>query len=133
MYRITQEFPRRTRIFGYRPFTSYGAIFHSLHLIVVLPHWAPTTPKDKSSGLDCSAFARHYLRNRIRFLFLWLLRCFTSPGLASFQIICIIRWGYPIRTFTGQSLFAAHRSLTQLTTSFIAYWHQGIHDALFVA
>ena len=41
--------------------------------------------------------------------------------------------GYPIRKSTGQSVFAAHRSLTQLTTSFIAYWHQGIHDALFVA
>jgi len=41
--------------------------------------------------------------------------------------------GYPIRTFTGQSVFAAIRDLSQLTTSFIAYWHQGIHDALFVA
>ena len=32
-----------------------------------------------SGGLGCSAFARHYLRNRIHFLFLGLLRCFTSP------------------------------------------------------
>jgi hypothetical protein len=30
-------------------------------------------------------------------------------------------------------VFAAVRSLSQLTTSFIAYWHQGIHDVLFVA
>ena len=29
-------------------------------------------------GLDCSAFARHYSRNR--FLFLRVLRCFTSPS-----------------------------------------------------
>jgi hypothetical protein len=43
------------------------------------------------------------------------------------------RSGYPIRKSTGQSVFAALRSLSQLTTSFIAYWHQGIHDALFVA
>ena len=41
--------------------------------------------------------------------------------------------GYPIRKFTGQSVFAALRDLSQLATSFIAYWHQGIHDALFVA
>ena len=41
--------------------------------------------------------------------------------------------GYPIRKSTGQSVLAAVRSLSQLTTSFIAYWHQGIHDALFVA
>src|SRR6476661_5801835 len=30
-------------------------------------------------GLACSAFARHYSRNRGCFLFLWVLRCFTSP------------------------------------------------------
>ena len=41
--------------------------------------------------------------------------------------------GYPIRKSPGQSVFAALRSLSQLTTSFIAYWHQGIHDVLFVA
>ena len=43
------------------------------------------------------------------------------------------RPGYPIRKSTGQSVFAAIRSLSQLTTSFIAYWHQGIHHVLFVA
>ena len=31
-------------------------------------------------GLGCSAFVRHYLRNRFRFLFLRLLRCFNSAG-----------------------------------------------------
>ena len=34
-------------------------------------------------GLGYSAFARRYLRNRIRFLFLRLLRCFNSPGITS--------------------------------------------------
>ena len=33
------------------------------------------------SGLGYSAFARHYLRNHYCFLFLRLLRCFSSPGL----------------------------------------------------
>jgi hypothetical protein len=41
--------------------------------------------------------------------------------------------GYPIRTCTGQSVFAAHRALSQLVTSFIACWHQGIHHVPFVA
>jgi hypothetical protein len=41
--------------------------------------------------------------------------------------------GYPIRTCTGQSVFAAGRALSQLVTSFIAYWRQGIHHVLFVA
>ena len=31
-------------------------------------------------GLGCSAFARHYLRNHSCFLFLRVLRCFSSPG-----------------------------------------------------
>ena len=30
-------------------------------------------------GLACSGFARHYYRNHCCFLFLWVLRCFTSP------------------------------------------------------
>jgi hypothetical protein len=30
-------------------------------------------------GLASSAFARHYSRNHTCFLFLWVLRCFTSP------------------------------------------------------
>lgn len=41
--------------------------------------------------------------------------------------------GYPIRKCTGQSVFAAIRALSQLITSFFAYWHQGIHHVLFVA
>jgi hypothetical protein len=31
------------------------------------------------NGLAFSAFARHYSRNHGCFLFLWVLRCFTSP------------------------------------------------------
>src|SRR4029453_8399185 len=42
-------------------------------------------------GLGSSAFARRYLRNRIRFLFLWLLRCFTSPGLAHTELSLFTR------------------------------------------
>ena len=32
-------------------------------------------------GLGCSPFNRLYLGNRYCFLFLWVLRCFNSPGL----------------------------------------------------
>lgn len=41
----------------------------------------PTTPKSKLFGLGCFRFARHYSGNRICFLFLRVLRCFSSPGL----------------------------------------------------
>ena len=45
----------------------------------------------------------------------------------------LIQPGYPIRTFTDCSVFAAPRDLSQLITSFIACWHQGIHHVLLVA
>ena len=40
----------------------------------------PTTPPCKHDGLGCSAFARRYWRNHCCFLFLRVLRWFTSPG-----------------------------------------------------
>ena len=39
----------------------------------------------------------------------------------------LIQSGFPIRKSPGQSMFATHRGLSQLTTSFIAWYHQGIH------
>src|SRR6266436_496694 len=61
------------------------------------------------------------------------------PGLAAPPYV--FRWrdrglpsmGCPIRKSPGQSLFAAHRSLSQLTTSFIAGLRQGIHRTPLVA
>ena len=38
-----------------------------------------------------------------------------------------------IRKSTGRSLFAAHRSLSQLVTSFFGSWCQGIHLVLLLA
>ena len=38
------------------------------------------TPVCTHTGLGSSAFARRYWRNRVFFLFLRLLRCFSSPG-----------------------------------------------------
>ena len=45
------------------------------------PHisWS-VTPECTHSGLGSSNFARRYFRNRCFFLFLRLLRCFSSPG-----------------------------------------------------
>ena len=66
-------------------------------------------------GLASSAFARHYLRNHGCFLFLWVLRCFTSPR--SLQLPYIFRQrlpdmtpvfqGFPIRKSTDQSSFTS--------------------------
>ena len=42
------------------------------------PKCSPTTPPTEVCGLGSSAFARHYSRNT--YLFLGLMRCFSSPG-----------------------------------------------------
>ena len=65
------------------------------------------------TGLASSGFARHYYRNHYCFLFLWVLRCFTSPR--SLTPPYIFRrespgthapWrGFPIRTSSDHSSF----------------------------
>ena len=47
------------------------------------------------SGLGSSRFARRYLGNRCFFLFLRVLRCFSSPGIPSFRITTKCRWVSP--------------------------------------
>ena len=59
--------------------------------------------------------------------------CESGSMDSSQNVSILINTGYPIRKSTGQSVFAAIRSLSQLITSFFAYWHQGIHHVLFVA
>ena len=61
--------------------------------------------------MSLSAFARRYLRNHGCFLFLWLLRCFTSPGSLPYPMHSGMndhKWpGFPIQKSTDQSLFAS--------------------------
>ena len=76
-------------------------------------------------GLAYFPFARRYLENRCFFLFLRLLRCFSSAGFPPYGYVFTIRYmsiahvGCPIRKSAGRWLFAPHRSLSQLVTSFI--------------
>jgi hypothetical protein len=93
-------------------------------------------------GLASSAFARHYLRNHGCFLFLWVLRCFTSPR--SLLLPYVFRQRSPDITPVSfeVSLFGdpriearlpAPRGLSQVTTSFVGSWCQGIHRLPLVA
>ena len=98
-------------------------------------HCGPTTPISpfESIGLGSSDFARHYSRNHGCFLFLPVLRWFTSRGSLHDPMYsdrgsrCSQRLGFPIRTSPDRSLLATPRSFSQLITSFIAYLRQGIH------
>ena len=95
----------------------------------------PATPDSPcgSSGLGCSEFARHYYRNHGCFLFLGVLRWFTSPRSlhttmnSSHDSRCSHQLSFLIRRSPDHSLLAAPRSLSQLTTSFFAYLRLGIH------
>ncbi len=101
---------------------------------LLLPALQP--PLDRNPlGLGSCDFARHYFRNRGFFLFLQVLRWFTSLSSLISDYVFIrlypgfTRMGFPIRTSPGQSLLAALRGLSQLATSFIACFCQGIHHA----
>ena len=89
-----------------------------------------------TTGLASSTFARRYSQNLFWFLFLWVLRCFSSPRtpiLFNARCQSIALTGFPIRKSADQCLFTAPRSLSQLVTSFFGSWCQGIHLMLFIA
>jgi hypothetical protein len=58
---------------------------------------------------------------------------FQFPEFATYSYVFTVRLlGFPIRKSSDQSLLAAPRSLSQLSTSFIASDCLGIHHTLFV-
>ena len=125
--------------FVYMTLTFSGGLSHALRLrpnvtCAVLYPGCITTP-----GLASSAFARHYSRNLGWFLFLSLLRCFSSGGSPRMTIWFTIRYILllyvcsHIRISAALCLFAAPRSFSQLVTSFFGSWCQGIPLTLFLA
>ena len=67
-------------VFVYEAFTLSGGAFPCTLLLTDSIDYTVRTPGSKLPGLGSSAFARRYLRNHFCFLFLRLLRCFSSPG-----------------------------------------------------
>jgi hypothetical protein len=76
----------------------------------------PTTPKGKPFGLGSSRFARHYSGNRVFFLLLRVLRCFSSPGLPSLTLWIQVRipshYGWWVPPF-GNPRIAAYLQLPE--------------------
>ena len=101
------------------------------HHMVLLPRGRA---KSTRPGLGCSPVARHYWGNHCCFLFLRVLRCFSSPRWPRHRKC---RWqafslpGCPIRIPADQRSFAPTRGLSQLIASFVASVSQGIHRAPF--
>ena len=97
------------------------------------------TPDRTRSGLGSFPFARRYSGHRCFFLFLQVLRCFSSPGFPHMTMnsscgnTALPVLSFLIRTSMGQSLFAAHHGLSQLIASFFGVWCPGIHPVLLLA
>ena len=90
---------------------------------------AVRTPECTHSGLGSSGFARRYSRNRCFFLFLRLLRCFSSPGSPPYPMDSgmdtwsLSMWVPPFRYpwITGYLLLpTAFRSLSRLSSALSA-------------
>ena len=67
-------------LFAYRILTFSDWPSHVIRLNQNNTVFCPNPGSITTSGLASSAFARHYLRNLCWFLFLALLRCFSSGG-----------------------------------------------------
>ena len=127
------------RFFVYRTLTFFGWTSHSIPLNLYNTVFCPNPESITTLGLASSAFARHYLRNLGWFLFLALLRCFSSGGSPHIPMYSVyddktfLLPDCSIRKSADQSPLTAPRSLSQLVTSFFGSRCQGIPLALFVA
>ena len=92
-------------------------------------NYAVRTPACTHAGLGSSGFARRYSRNRVFFLFLWLLRCFSSPGslphvmdwrMDDRGLLCRVSPFRNLRFIEYLLLAAAYRSLSRLSSALSA-------------
>ena len=78
--RRTPDSARSLKNFAYGIVTLFDLPFKTVRLSFHVPRRGPYPGSISTPGLGCSDFARHYSRNRFCFLFLRVLRCFSSPG-----------------------------------------------------
>ena len=144
---------KRDNLFAYRTIAFSGHSFQSVRLkLSFVTLWlrrdgtglSPTTPHTQRSrawhvrGLGCSPFARRYWGNRGCFLFLRVLRWFTSPGSLPHPMDSdedhegLPRRVSPFGDLRIKACLTAPRSLSQLATSFVAFLHLGILRVLLV-
>jgi hypothetical protein len=127
VYGATQDTTRFVLAFDYGILTLYDYIFQCIclasasHIVVLQPH------RNKFLWFGLFRVRSPLLTESILFLFLRILRCFTSPRIAQIILFnsdqCDTELpvpGFPIRKSSDQSVRAAPRSLSQLAASFFA-------------
>ena len=116
----------RFRIRGFHP---VSPAFPKLFCYPLAHLLRSITPPDKSDGLGSFHFARRYFGNRVFFLLLRLLRCFSSPGSlrmtmdSSYGSGGLLHWVSPFRNLRVNGyllLTAAYRSLSRLSSALSA-------------
>ena len=116
-------------LFVYAAFTLSGGTFQSSSTKNSLCFCRSTTPKSMLFGLGSSHFARRYFGNRCFFLFLSLLRCFSSGGSPSYVMDwrmstwSLSMWVSPFRNLRIKGyllLPEAYRSLSRLSSALSA-------------
>ena len=92
-------------------------------------NYAVLTPQNKFRGLGSFPFARRYLGNRCFFLFLRVLRCFSSPGSLPYVmdwrmddrgVLCRVSPFRDLRIKGYLLLPEAYRSLSRLSSALSA-------------
>ena len=125
--------------FAYRIVTFFDLPFKVVRLSSQVQCCGPYPSSISTAGLGCSDFARHYFRNRFYFLFLRVLRCFSSPGSPPVPMCSVqdnttlLVLSSLIRMSADLKMFAPPRSFSQLTASFFGAIYQGILREPFVA
>ena len=84
-------YPRPLNNFAYGPVTLFRCAFQHYSAIVLRAFRGPYPAHIAICGLGFSDFARHYFRNRFYFLFLRVIRCFSSPGSPDITIYSLCR------------------------------------------
>ena len=126
--------------FAYRAFTFCGWPFQAIRLekeLITSPlaGTEPYNPNEQAHWFRLFPVRSPLLRESLQFLFLRVLRCFTSPGCALPSYLSPLkarnlrlgdsryfyRDGFPIRRSSDQRVFAPPRGLSQLTTSFFRF------------
>ena len=137
--RRTPDSAKPPQDFAYGIVTLFDLPFKTVRLSFRVPCCGPYPESISTPGLGYSDFARHYFRNRFYFLFLRVLRCFSSPGspripmCSEYGNTTLLVLSSLIRTSADLKMFAPPRSFSQLATSFFGAIYQGILREPFVA
>ena len=132
-------YPCPSHDFAYGAVTLFRCAFQRSSAILIGNVRGPYPARIATCGLGSSDFARHYSRNRFYFLFLRVLRCFSSPGSPHCTMdscndtATLLAVSSLIRISADLGSFAAPRSFSQLVTSFLGAMYLGILRMLFVA